>query len=276
MKQLMTKWTLFTLLALGLFSCTKDENKITFLGGDAPVLSANRSGIIPLSFLTRDQEAIRFDWTNPNYKFSTGVSSQDVNYILEFDTTGSGFTTPNMKRVAINKELTVSFTQSQINDFMLNQLNLSTAVTYNVQVRIIASLNNDNGKVISNTMSFEATPYAIPPKVAPPTGGELFMVGNATPGGWNNPVPVPGQKFTQITPTLYELVVDITGGNSYLLLPINGFWGAKYGGLGANNSNNPMEDDFKPEGGDLIAPANSGRYKITVDFQRGKFTLTLQ
>jgi hypothetical protein len=276
MKQLLTKWTIFTLLAVGLFSCTKDENKITFLGGDNPVLSANRSGIIPLSFATRDEEAIRFDWTNPNYKFTTGVSSQDVNYILEFDTTGSGFTTPNMKRVAISKELSVSFTQSQINDFMLNQLNLSTAVTYNLQVRVIASLNNDNGKVISNTLSFEATPYAIPPKVAPPTGGELFMVGNATPGGWNNPVPVPGQKFTQITPTLYELVVDITGGNSYLLLPINGFWGAKYGGIGANNTNNPMEDDFKPEGGDLIAPANSGRYKITVDFQRGKFSLTLQ
>jgi hypothetical protein len=276
MKQLLTKWTIFTLLTLGLFSCSKDENKITFLGGDAPVLSANRSGIIPLAFLTRDQEAIRFDWTNPNYKFSTGVSSQDVNYILEFDTTGSGFTTPNMKRVAISKELSVSFTQSQINDFMLNQLNLSTGVTYNLQIRVIASLNNDNGKVISNTLSFEATPYAIPPKVAPPSGGELFMVGSATPGGWNNPVPVPGQKFTQITPTLYELVVDITGGNSYLFLPINGFWGAKYGGLGANNTNNPNEDEFKPEGGDLIAPATSGRYKVTVDFQRGKFTLTPQ
>ncbi len=276
MKQLLTKWTIFTLLTLGLFSCSKDENKITFLGGDAPVLSANRSGIIPLTFLTRDQEAIRFDWTNPNYKFSTGVSSQDVNYILEFDTTGSGFTTPNMKRVAISKELSVSFTQSQINDFMLNQLNLSTGVTYNLQIRVIATLNNDNGKVISNTLSFEATPYAIPPKVAPPSGGELFMVGSATPGGWNNPVPVPGQKFTQITPTLYELVVDITGGNSYLFLPINGFWGAKYGGLGANNSNNPNEDEFKPEGGDLIAPATSGRYKVTVDFQRGKFTLTPQ
>jgi hypothetical protein len=181
-----------------------------------------------------------------------------------------------MKRVAISKELSVSFTQSQINDFMLNQLNLSTGVTYNLQIRVIASLNNDNGKVISNTLSFEATPYAIPPKVAPPSGGELFMVGSATPGGWNNPVPVPGQKFTQITPTLYELVVDITGGNSYLFLPINGFWGAKYGGLGANNTNNPNEDEFKPEGGDLIAPATSGRYKVTVDFQRGKFTLTPQ
>jgi hypothetical protein len=275
MKQLMTKWTLFTLLALGLFSCTKDENKITFLGGDAPVLSANRSGIIPLSFLTRDQEAIRFDWTNPNYKFSTGVSSQDVNYILEFDTTGSGFTTPNMKRVAINKELTVSFTQSQINDFMLNQLNLSTAVTYNVQVRIIASLNNDNGKVISNTMSFEATPYAIPPKVAPPSSGELYMVGNATPEGWSNPTQQT-QKFTQITPTLYELIVNLTGGDSYLFLPVNGSWDAKYGAIGARNSNNPNEDDFKPQGEDLLAPALSGRYKVTVDFQRGKFTMTPQ
>jgi hypothetical protein len=63
---------------------------------------------------------------------------------------------------------------------------------------------------------------------------------------------------------------------SYLLLPINGFWGAKYGGLGSNNTNNPDGDDFKPEGGDLRSPATPGTYKIVVDFQRGKFSLTRQ
>jgi hypothetical protein len=65
-------------------------------------------------------------------------------------------------------------------------------------------------------------------------------------------------------------VADLT-----LLIPKNGMW-EKYGGMGANNTNNVNGDDFKAEGGDLLAPPASGRYKISVDFQRGKFTLTPQ
>jgi hypothetical protein len=59
-----------------------------------------------------------------------------------------------------------------------------------------------------------------------------------------------------------------------LFLPLNGDWGVKFGAIGGNNSNNVNEDDFRIGGGDLLAPAASGNYKIEVDFQRGKFKLT--
>jgi hypothetical protein len=110
--------------------------------------------------------------------------------------------------------------------------------------------------------------------VTPPASGELYIVGSATPGNWNNPVPVPSQKFTQISPTLYEITVTIIGGGSYLFLPVNGDWGDKYGAIGANNTNNVNGDDFRRGGGDMLAPSVGGSYKIEVDFQRGKFTLT--
>jgi hypothetical protein len=63
------------------------------------------------------------------------------------------------------------------------------------------------------------------------------------------------------------------------LLPRYGTWSAfppdpeKYGFTGGNNLNNPLGDDFKAFGGDFRAPAESGTYKITVDFQRGKTSL---
>jgi hypothetical protein len=281
MKKIVNQLLMVCGLAFFFAACEKDENRITLLGGENPALSANKTNVIPLSFINKDEEAVRFSWTNPNYKFTTGVSSQDVTYTMELDTAGANFGSANIKRVAISKDLSVSFTQNQFNDFLLNQLNLTTGRTYNVEIRVISSLVNNNARLISNTMSFQATPYAIPPKVTPPgtapdySDGKLFMVGSATPGGWNNPVPTPSQEFTKISATLYELTVDLNGG-SYLFLPINGFWGAKYGGLGANNTNNPDGDDFKPEGGDLQAPASAGTYKIVVDFQRGKFTLTRQ
>ena len=43
------------------------------------------------------------------------------------------------------------------------------------------------------------------------------------------PLPVPGQKFTQVSPTLYEITIDLIGGKlTYLAIPVNGSWGNKY------------------------------------------------
>lgn len=276
MKKIINKIFLLGTLVLSLVSCKKDENKITFEGGTNPVLTADRQGALPMAFLTQDQVAVKLSWTNPEYRFTTGVSSQDVTYILEVDTVGANFTNPNKKSIAISKDLSITLTQRQVNDIILNQLQLDLNSSHQLEMRVRASLFNNNGILYSNTLSFTAQPYSIPPKVTPPADGHLFMVGSATPGGWNNPVPVPSQEFTRVSNTLYELTVNLNGGGSYLFLPINGFWGAKFGCLGSNNTNNPDGDDFKPEGGDMIAPASSGLYKIVVDFQRGKFSLTRQ
>lgn len=261
-------------LSLLFVSCTKDENKIFYEGGTAPVLTANKTATIPLSFANKDLEAVKFTWTNPNYQFTTGLSSQDVSYLLEIDTTNSNFTNPARKVIAIAKDLSITMTQGELNDYLLNQLVLKAAQPHNIEMRVTSSINNKI-PLVSNVLKFVATPFAIPPKVAPPTTGRLYLVGSATPGGWNNPVPVPTQEFTQVSPTFYQInSIALSGGNSYLLLPLNGDWGVKFGAIGANNSNNVNEDDFRQGGGDLLAPALSGNYKIEVDFQRGKFKLT--
>jgi starch-binding outer membrane protein SusE/F len=283
MKKIIQQLLTLTVMVAVFSSCKKDENQVIYQGGTEPVFSANRTGTIPMSFPTRADEAVKLMWTNPNYTFNTGGSSQDVTYTIEIDTAGANFSSPNIKREAVAKELSVTFTQEKMNDFLLNQLVLTPNRTYNVEMRVISTLFNNNARLVSNTLSFAITPYAIPPKVTPPgtppdfLDGKLFMVGNATPGGWNNPVPTPTQEFTRISATMYELVLPITGGNFYLMLPVNGSWAAKYGGVGPNNGdNNPDGDDFKAGGSDLKAPVSSGNYKLVVDFQRGKYTMTPQ
>ncbi|MDB5207280.1 MAG: hypothetical protein JWR72_2355 [Flavisolibacter sp.] len=269
------------LLSAGLFtfwSCTKDENKNYFEGGTAPALTASKTGTIPLSFAAKDQEAIKLSWTNPAYKFTTGTSSQDVSYAVEIDTTGANFTNPNRKTIVVSKELSIAFTQNDFNDYLLNQLQLKPGVPHNVEIRVKSSLASNAVELPSNVLKFVVTPYAIPPKVTPPSSGELYIVGNATPGGdatgWDNPVPSPSQKFTRTTPTFYTLNIALNADKSYLLLPVNGSWTVKYGFDGANNLNNTNSFDFKEGGGDMKAPAVSGTYKIEVDFQRGKITVT--
>lgn len=274
MKNKIIYLALFFSVAMALWSCEKEENRIYLEQGTAPVLTANRTGSIPLSFTTRAEEAIRLSWTNPDYKFTTGTSSQNVNYQLELDSAGKNFASAKKKVVTLSNDLAMTLTQEQFNDYLLNQLEFKTGVAQEVEIRVSSSLANNAGTLQSNVLKYMVTPYAIPPKVTPPSSGKLFIVGSATPGGWNNPVPAPSQEFTKISETQYELTIPITGGGSYLFLPVNGSWDAKFGALGANNTNNPMEDEFKAGGGDFLAPAASGNYKIEVNFQTGKFKLT--
>jgi starch-binding outer membrane protein SusE/F len=274
MKNKIVKLLFSSALLLLVFGCEKKVSTIKYEGGTSPVLSASRTGNIPLSFVNKDQEAVKMSWTNPNYQFTTGLNSQNVSYQLEIDTTGANFTNPNKKVISFSGDLSISISQNDLNDYLLNQLQLTTGVSHNIEMRVKSTIGSAL-PLYSNVVKFNTTPYAIPPKVTPPAGGKLFLVGSATTGGWTNPVPVPSQEFTQVSPTLYELTAPIIGGGSYLFLPVNGDWGAKYGGVGAsNNSNNVNGDDFKAGGSDLLAPSVSGNYKIQVDFQRGKFTLT--
>lgn len=258
-------------------SCKKDENKVYYEGGTPPVLTSTVApgGTIPLSFLNKDLRALKLSWTNPAYRFTTGTSSQDVSYQIEIDTAGSNFTNPNRKVITVSNDLSLDITQNDFNDYLLNQLVLNTTMNHQIQIRVKSTMANGSAPLYSNILSFVARPYPIPPKVTPPSTGKLYLVGNATPGGWNNPVPVPSQEFTQVSPTFYTITIPLTAGGSYLMLPLNGDWGTKYGGVGSsNNSNNPNGDDFKMGGSDLLAPSVGGNYKIDVDFQRGKFTLT--
>jgi starch-binding outer membrane protein SusE/F len=259
-------------------SCKKVENQVTFDGGTAPALTTNNAAPLVLLIANKDNPAITFTWTNPNYKFNTGTSSQDVTYTLQIDTAGSGFKNPKMSETVISKELALSLTVGELNKKLLS-MELPWGVSKNFNARVKSSLINNTVPLFSNVVNFTATAYldaaVTPPGTAPAyADGALFLVGSATQGGWNNPVPVPTQKFTRIDATHYEITVPMNGGQSYLMLPVNGDWSAKYGAMcSSNNCNAPGAYDFKAGGADVLAPATSGTYTIKVNFVSGKITV---
>jgi hypothetical protein len=266
----------FALLILIITGCKKEVAQIFLEGGNAPLLTASVSGTIPLSYANQGDEAIKLSWTNPEYRFTTGSNSQNVNYLIEIDTAGANFTNPNKQTLSISKDLSATFTQGQFNDYLLNQLALKPAVPHNLEIRVKAGIGtNSAAQLVSNVLKFTATPYTIPPKVAPPSNGHLYIVGSATAGGWNNPVPVPSQEFTKMSETLYQITIPLIGGQEYLFLPLNGNWDHKY--AVKDNTVAGLADggdfgfDFSKN---FPGPAASGNYKIVVDFQRGKFTVT--
>lgn len=275
MKNKLVKLLLPSLLMMVMWSCKKDENQIFLEGGTAPALKASVTASIPLAFASASDLAIKLNWSNPDYRFTTGISSQDVTYLLEIDTTGANFTNPNKKSVSISKELEKSFTQSEINDFLLNQLVLVPGMPHDIEIRVVATLVNKSASLPSNTLKFTVTPYAIPPKVAVPTLGTLWVVGDASANGWANPLAAPydvSQKFTQVSTTLYELTMPMPGGGGYKLIQENGVWGSQYHMLagGTWEGGDFVMQDSDPQ---FPGPPSAGNYKITVDFQRGKFTV---
>ena len=117
--------------------------------------------------------------------------------------------------------------------------------------------------------TYTVTPYLGP--VPPPTN--LYIVGDATAGGWNNPVPTPSQQFTRISLTDFQLTVALTAGKSHLFLPLNGDWGHKFGGTSATGGT-ILADGALPA--NTPAPDVSGNYLIDVNFLTGQYTLTKQ
>jgi hypothetical protein len=225
--------------------------------------------------------AVTLSWTNPNYTFTTGVSSQNVNYIIEIDTTGANFTNPNRQSISVSQDLSVSIATSTFNDYLLNQLVLKPGMAHSLDIRVTATLVNSSVPLYSNVLKFTVTPYAIPPKIAPPTSGTLFIVGSAMAlSGWNNPISpasqIPIQQFTKVSTTLYQLIVPIIGGGEYKLVGVNGFWNDQWSIAVNDDPTEIYGGDFVFNGQNVLAPPASGTYLIVVDFQRGKFSVTKQ
>lgn len=275
--------SIFKTLSLMLFSiallvgCKKDESMVSYVSATNPVLTSSIASGSSLSLTEPNAAnvAMQLSWTNPNYMFSTGISSQPVNYTIEVDTTGSNFSNPNRGQIAISIDLTRTLTVADLNAYLVRDAKLKPEVAHNVEIRIVATIGTGAAPVYSNVLKYVVTPYIIA-KVTLPSNGDLFIVGDATPGGWANPVPVPSQQFTKLSKTLYEITIQLSANKHYLLLPDNGSWGKKYA-----VNDNTLPDGWKGgefiystgPGKDIQGPPADGNYKITVDFQEGTYTV---
>ncbi|MBO9681353.1 MAG: SusE domain-containing protein [Flavisolibacter sp.] len=272
------------MVTTALLSCKKDEHKVYFEGGTDPVLTVSSTAPLVLQQPDKDKPAITFSWTNPDYSFNTGVSSQNVTYTLQIDTAGSGFKrNKNLQETAISNDLKVTLTQKDLNTF-LTKMALTAGVTYNLDIRVKAALINNSVARYSNVVKLKVTPYldfaVEPPGTAANNydDGQLWVTGDCFPSpDWANPIPAPydvSLKFTKIDKLHYELIADFDKTGGYKMIQKQGDWSTQYHALVANT---PLEGDFEKKDSDpQFASPGVGRYKIEVNFQTGKYKLTKQ
>jgi hypothetical protein len=263
-----------------LASCKKDEARVTLQGGTAPALTSTATDSISLPVNDTTRTAVTFNWTNPNYQFSNGISSMNVSYYLEFDT-ATAFNSSKLQTFGISSNLSQTFSVSQLNALLANGMGLATGVQHTVLVRIVSfmspytSTSQSVGALNSNTLTYKVTPYAPPPAVAPPKSGTLYIVGSAVADNWANPIPagdLAGETFTMLSPTHFQLITSLVGGAEYKLIGVNGSWNDQWSVASADTY--PNGGPFVYNGANCIAPANTGNYLIDVNFQTGKFTVT--
>ncbi|MBN9352123.1 MAG: SusE domain-containing protein [Chitinophagaceae bacterium] len=249
-----------------LSSCEKAKDLPFYPEGKAVTLTASSNAIAPAT-TDSNNVALTLKWTNPAYPLDTSTTK----YIVQIDAAGNGFKDP-LTRTVTGKTDT-SFIAKELNAYAVAHL-WTFNKAQSVEARVISSYPNNNDQVVSNVVAFTYTPYLVPPKVTPPASRELFLVGDATAGGWDNPVPV-SQKFTMIDSVTYQGTFFMNGGKQYLLLPVNGNWDHKYSVADGNLPGLSGGGDFGADlSSNIPGPATTGMYTIFVDFQHGIFKVT--
>ena len=262
-------------LLLLLASCKKDLKQANLNSPASSTLTTSTAAVVLDSTGGGSKTALTLNWPAPNFAVPVVVTNT-----LQIDSINGNFSKP----VAVNLAAGVSmtYTMSGLNTVALS-LGLAPAVAGKLQVRVVSNVNQSTGAtstvapLVSNVVQLTVTPYSTKPVPKFPVPANLFLVGSATPGGpatgWNNPVPVPTQQFTQVDPNTFGMVISLVGGQQFLLLPVNGDWSHKY--AVTVSSPNPAGDAFVPDApNNMNGPVAGGLYKIIVDFVKATYTLT--
>jgi hypothetical protein len=250
-------------------ACTKTDTLPFYASGTAPTLSSDVTAVAPAPS-DSDNVVLTLSWSDPGY----ATDASTVKYLIQIDSSGGDFS--NAATRVVSGNLSAPFVAKDLNAILLG-FGFQFDVQYSIDIRIISSYANNNDQKISNTITLEVTPYVVPAKVLPPANGTLYIIGGATAGGWDQPVPVPAQQFTRIDSLTYQGTFYLKGGGSYDILPTNGSWAEKYNVADASVAGISAGGDFQYStgpGNDIPAPGATGMYTIWLDFQHGIFTVT--
>jgi starch-binding outer membrane protein SusE/F len=260
-------------VAIVLFAaCDKEGDQVKLIGGSSDItLSISSTADLTLTKAQENFNSLQFQWTNPGYRFSNGVNTQDITYTLQIDRDGGDFTGAKVVNLEYKSALSTSFKVKELNNALAG-VELPDGPLNSFQFRVRSVLPGSNAPLFSNIVKMKIATYL---DVVFPVPANLYITGAATPASWmsgGDPENV-NQKFTKVNPFTFVInSLQITGNSPFLFVPVYGNWDNKYGFTGAKEANNPMGDTFRPGGEDLKAPAQSKAYKITVNFKTGKYT----
>ncbi len=170
--KIMRMFILVVTVALVFAACQKDEEIVVSEGEDI-ALSVSDSALA-LSQKQAFETVLIFNWS----RGTNHSTSSSISYTLEIDTEGSDFATSQIYDLG-KGVYEKNFTTEALNDLLLNYWNIEPGTVTSFEARVKADVTKegvDDG--VSETKTFLLTPYK-------PVSEELFMVGGASPNGWD-------------------------------------------------------------------------------------------
>jgi len=205
---------------------------------------------------TASEKAITFNWT-PSFK----GFSDSITYTLQYDLAANNFANPGGELVGKNI-YTKDLTKGQLNDIAIKE-GVAAGGSGNIAFRIMATTPqgaiaySDVVSVTVNTYVPES-PYAT-----------LYMVGDATEGGWDNTKATP--IFRDGTDPFGYNYTGYFNAGSFKFLGTLGQWTPMYG------TNSPGTLTFRATEGDpdpgTINIAAAGYYRLTVNLRTLTYTI---
>ncbi|MGE8553055.1 MAG: SusF/SusE family outer membrane protein [Chryseobacterium jejuense] len=240
-------------IGMGLVSCEKDEDQAILSETSQSSISADKTTIV-LDKSNLDATAVNFKWAKSTFNISV-VSTQQI----EFGIKGKGFKDSKLIDVVSSP---FSMTNKQLNTLILG-LGGTGNVVNEVEVRFKTAVGG--AKFYSNIITLQVTPYILGPVY---NYTDLFLIGNATAGAWDN---------TATNAKLYPLQKTTTAGKysytgyfakgEFKLIKTPGSWDSQYGMGGAEGTLSTSGSSGN------ISVETAGYYKLTVDTNALSYTL---
>jgi starch-binding outer membrane protein SusE/F len=263
-------------LAIGLItlgSCKKEKSDRGVLLTDVPgaVLSVDSLYNNQIDLNTPYDSTAKISWTAPSFGKDVKTASElqfassEARLGTETDAFSFKMPTGKLNYTIVDKPFLSNFQ---------NLVAAGDSVFVYMRVKSYPAYNPKAGFTYSNVKKVMMVRTA----PALPKNGELFIVGDGSLVGWNNPVPAPDYKLIKYSDTWYGGRFYLNGGKSFLLLPENGSWDSKYclfDGEGAQAGiSNGGGFIFRTSGGDNFqTPAASGWYKLSYNFSTMEFSI---
>jgi starch-binding outer membrane protein SusE/F len=205
---------------------------------------------------TAGEKAITFTWT-PSFK----GFADSITYQLQYDLNGSNFASPSQQLVGKNT-YTKDLTYGQVNDIAINE-GIAGGTTGKIDFRVRAT-TPQGAVAFSDVVSITVNTYV--PEAPYAT---LYMVGDATEGGWDNSKATP--IFRDGTDPFGYNYTGYFNAGSFKFLGTLGQWAPMYG------TNSPGTLTFRATESDpdpgTINIATAGYYRLTLNLRTLTYTI---
>lgn len=245
------KWSMLLFCLLTTLTSCLEEEKLEIVKMGTPVLTSSTSKIV-LSQKQESNTVLTLSWTPGNNE----GTNKAIDYVVQIDKKGNNFTAP--VEIELGKAIYKSqFQVSNFNDLLLNSLLLTAGEEVTLEFRVVSQTKDATVEPdFSNVIEVMVTPYE--PVFVPEN---LYLVGDATPNGWNAGAATPMIRNNN-DHSVFTWQGTLNAGE-FKFLTILDNWIPSYQ-KGANDNTLVLRTDFgQPD--DKFAIASKGSYTVTVD-----------